>query len=214
MAERREESLAGLDHRHLQAEAPQRGSGLHPDEARADDEHPPGRAGRCSHAERVVQGPVGEDALEVLAGNPEPPWGRPGCEHEPVVAELLAVGEHDLAGARVDRHHARFEPKVDLELGVRSGRIDEHRIRLDRPAQQALGERWAVVGEACLGREHRHPTVAAGLSVAPADPGGGHASADDHDPVGHALLPSSIGRPSTVGPVLGSCRIPPDPYAG
>ena len=53
-----------------QDRGPQRGRRLHPDEARADDERPAGRAGGVLDAERVVEGAIAEDAREALAGNP------------------------------------------------------------------------------------------------------------------------------------------------
>ena len=62
---------------HLEAEAPQRGGGLHPDEACADDQRPVCRGGVLSHRERVVEGAVGRDAVELLAGDVEPSRGRP-----------------------------------------------------------------------------------------------------------------------------------------
>ena len=156
MGECREEPLARLDHRHAKTEGPQRGRRLHPDEARADDERPAGRAGGVLDAERVVEGAIAEDAREALAGNPEPPRRRPGCEHEPLVADLLAARERDRAGARVDGRHGRVETDIDLDLVVGLGRRDEDGVRLDAPAQEALGQRWTVVRQARLARQHRH----------------------------------------------------------
>ena len=96
-----------------------------------------------------------------------------GIDSPPASLTVCASGSTDSTG--------RVEAKLDDEVVVLLGLVDERAVRLHLPAQDALRERRPVVGRRLVGGDDRDQRIAAGLTVGVDEAGGRAAAADDHD---------------------------------
>ena len=89
--------------------------------------------------------------------SPTTPSGRGKCaggEDETFVPDGGPVGEGDGVAPGVDPGDRRPEPDHDVELRISGRRLHEDGAGLELAAEEALRERWPVVGERRLGGEH------------------------------------------------------------
>jgi hypothetical protein len=95
------------------------------------------------------------------------------------VAEPVTIAlHHALAG--VDAADRRPEQDFDVVVGVELLVLHE-RLLVRLAAQELLRERRAVVRKGHILRDQRDPAFSAFLAIRLDRPGGGEASADDHE---------------------------------
>jgi hypothetical protein len=136
-----------LDHGHLGAEPARRRRGLAADPARADD-HEPSAWTQCSpQPVGVGDGAQDVDAVATRSLDRWPPRCRPGRDQQPVVAQLLAVGQGDAVGARVQCGRARGRQQLDPLVRVEALIVYVRFGELAVARQVCLRQRRALVGQ-------------------------------------------------------------------
>ncbi len=185
----------------VQAEPLERAGRLQAEQPAADDGAGGGAALRVLlDGEQVLDGPVDEAALGVLAGDRRDEGGGAGGQDEGVVGERQTGAGGDGAGRAVDAHGRVAEAQFDAVFGEERG-VGEGQL-LGGAAGEVGGELDAVVGGAGFLAEHDHavrggePACGERLEEALAD----HAVADEHERGGgpggggHQEPPSLVSR--------------------
>ncbi len=90
------------------------------------------------------------DRRAAVVGDQKSTRRGPGGEQQPVVADALLVGGHGVS-VHVEPGDGCPEPQVDLVLVVPARGMHERRLELLGAEQEALGQRWAFVGQVGLG---------------------------------------------------------------
>ena len=67
-----------------------------------------------------------------------------GCEQQPVEGDLAAVGERDLAGARIDACDLCRKAQIDGVLGIEAVGTQRHPILRRGAREVVLGEVWPI----------------------------------------------------------------------
>jgi hypothetical protein len=164
---------------------------LEPDEACAQHNRAARRLGSLDDgptvregAQRVYMGLVG-------AGNGEPNRLRAGREQQPVVGDLIAVTEHEVARARLDRGDSRVEPQLDSGLRIKTAGPQRHPV-LCRSTGKVVFRKVGAIHRRSLVVAQHHELA---LIPLPAEHLGrgetGGAAADDHDPIRRSARRSS-----------------------
>ena len=205
--------LAALGDRHRKVEVATHRGDLQSDETRADDEHPAwSLLERGGQLRGVVTRAHGEQPLQGGLLRVEP-RARPGSggDQQPVVVQLLAVGQQNLAVGPVQAHRRHAEAPVRIdgtqagELGVTPSSPACVPVDADSRLAAAVGCRTCITARFCW------PTREAGLRPAAdrhrgtgpalAEPGGGRAGgrAGPAHPRGRGRLQQMIAaRPRRV----------------
>ena len=143
-AQRQHRRRRDVDQRHVEALLARGLGDLATDEARAHDDDPRAPLERGPQRDRVVEAAQDVDALQFAAG--AGPASRPGPRRhdQPVVRNLVAVGEHNPpAGAiQLRRRHAQAPLRVKRVGG------EEHALRLGarRPARPSTAAAACTAG--------------------------------------------------------------------
>ena len=144
----------------------------------------------------------------VEAGHRRHPVARARRQRQVVVAEPLAVAEHELPGRAIDALDALAQPQVD-------GLVPEERRALQRQAaivrrlQEFLGKRRSLVGQERLLADNRHRSVEAALAQRRGEFDAAMAGADDDDPLrggAHAATSRTASR-GRMGAGMEVCRV-------
>ena len=161
----------------------QRRRDLEADEARTDHHDAARRLARSmmarlSASERKVW-TCGRSA----PGNRQAHGLRAGRQQQPVVGDLAAVGQRDLARARIDGGDVGLEPQVDAVLGVEVVAAQRHPFLGRVAGEIVLGEVGPVDRRGVVVAQHDDAAL---VLLAPQHLGrreAGSAAAHDHDPV-------------------------------
>ena len=105
-------------HMNLDVAGAQRRRGLQSDEARTDDERAARTLGRLDDGAAIRERTQRMDMRLVGAGDRQPHRLSAGRQQQPVIGQVIAAGDHDFAGLRVDAEHFGVEPQFDAVLGV------------------------------------------------------------------------------------------------
>ena len=155
-------TAAGSTTRHLQAALARRGGDLGADPAGADHDEPAAARPAARAARRSRRRAQVEHAVELAAGDAQPPRLGAGGQQQPVVAR---AARRRRARARAapcrGRSTVRAEAQLDVVLGVEALVVDVDRLALGLAAQVVLRQRRALVGALGLGAdEHQAPVEA------------------------------------------------------
>ena len=107
-------------------------------------------------------------------------------EHELVVGEMAAIGERELARARVDRGDGIAEHQLAVDGLVIRGMADRQALDVEFAGEEFLGERRALVGQGGLAADHDEASGEAVAAQAVDDLRGGMTASGDDDGVLHA----------------------------
>jgi hypothetical protein len=151
--------LEHLEDRHLDTERSEGGRDLGPDEPHAHDDHAPGGRGSFTDRVGVVDTPELEDAVEVRAGNVEPPVAHAGRDERRIESDAAAAGERDRPIAGVQALDRGPEQHVHVVLLPPRLRTDEQLGGRLLAPEVPLRERRALVGEIRLVADQHEPLV-------------------------------------------------------
>ena len=168
--------------RHLHAALARRGGDLAADPARADDDEPSAGVEHGAQRVGVLDGAQDVDAVEIGAGDRRAAGLRAGGEQQRVVGHALAAGEHDRAGADVERLDRRLGAQLDRVLLV-PGRVllQVDRVAVGLAAQVVLAQRRALVGALGLGAQQDDAAVESRVAQGLRGLAARHAGADDDE---------------------------------
>jgi hypothetical protein len=174
-------ALVRRDDMHLEAAFAQRGGDFESDEAGPHhDGAARGRRARDDRA-RVRQRPQGVDVRQVHAGDRQANRLGAGGQQEPVVGDLAAVAEFELARLRIDGDDAALQPQVDVLFGVVVLRTQRHPVLGRRAVEIVLGQVGTIDGRRVVLAEHHDAAL---VVLAPEHLGRGEtgrtAAHDDH----------------------------------
>ena len=165
-AQRQHRRRGDVDQRHVEALLAGGLGDLAPDESRAHDRYPRALLERGSQRDPVVEVAQDVDALQLAAGARPASRPGPGRQDQPVVRDLVAVGEHHPPPRAVQarRRHAQAPLRVERVRGevdaldlVLTGK---HVLRQRRPRVRQVGlvaHHHQISVEPCGSRSLRRP---------------------------------------------------------
>ena len=120
-------------------------------------------------------------AVELGAGDRQPPRLGARGQQQPVVAQPLAVVELDLTVRGVESHDGAPQQQLDVVRGIEALGMDVDPLALELAAQVVLGERRPLVGSLRLGADQHDATLEAPLTQRLGGLGARQARPRDHD---------------------------------
>ena len=172
-------------HRDVQTSRSGRRGDLAADPSGADDDERAAAVEPLPQRVAVRHAAQVEHAVEVAAGDREPARLGAGREQQPVVAQPLAVVEHDFPLSQVQLDRGPPDAQLDGVVGVEALGLDVDRLALGVAAEIVLRQRRALVRTFLLGADQRDAPVEAFLAQCLGGLCAGQSGADDDERLEH-----------------------------
>ncbi len=174
------------DQRHGDVKVRKRAGDLAADEPGADDDHTLAGLDPLGQALAVGESPDRQHQRMPSARNPRSHGLRAGGENDGIGTQL-AIGEGHGAALRIDRARPPPEAQLHLMLVEPGFRFDRELRYVHFAAQEGLGQRRTLIGQARLDADERHGAVAAATPVCPRRGKAGGTGSHDDDPFSRHL---------------------------